>query len=151
MASVACRTPCPPRTGFLGCRPSGSPGSLAGRVGDVMQHATSVALVLTSQDSRHSRGRHHVAELEAGATERLDDVVARVRAGDTRALELLFREHYAALCEFSVRYVRQPSLAEELVQDVFADLWARRERWYVHGSVCAYLFAAVRNRALNLR
>jgi len=92
-----------------------------------------------------------VAELEAGATERLDDVVARVRAGDTRALELLFREHYAALCEFSVRYVRQPSLAEELVQDVFADLWARRERWYVHGSVCAYLFAAVRNRALNLR
>jgi len=116
-----------------------------------MQRATSVALVLTSQDNRHSRGRHHVSELEAGASERLDDVIARVRAGDTRAFELVFREHYSALCDFSVRYVKQPSLAEELVQDVFADLWARRDRWYVHGSVRAYLFTAVRNRALNLR
>jgi RNA polymerase sigma-70 factor (ECF subfamily) len=63
----------------------------------------------------------------------------------------LFRTHYAALCEFAARYVRQETLAEELVQDLFADLWARRHSWYVRGSVRAYLFAAVRNRALNLR
>lgn len=37
------------------------------------------------------------------------------------------------------------------MQDLFADLWARRRDWHVRDSVRAYLFAAVRNRALNLR
>ena len=88
---------------------------------------------------------------DAGSTDEPDAIVARVRGGDERALETLFRTHYAALCEFATRYVRQDSLAEELVQDVFTDVWSRRGNWQVHGSVRAYLFAAVRNRALNLR
>jgi RNA polymerase sigma-70 factor, ECF subfamily len=82
------------------------------------------------------------------------DVVERVRAGDERAFEALFRAHYAALCGFAVRYVRTRALAEELVQDLFMALWARRASWEVRGgsgSVRAYLFAAVRNRALNAR
>ena len=80
-----------------------------------------------------------------------DDVAVRVRAGDERALETLFRAYFAPLCEFAVRYVREPALAEEVVQDLFADLWARRADWQLRGSVRAYLFGAVRNRALNLR
>jgi RNA polymerase sigma-70 factor, ECF subfamily len=88
---------------------------------------------------------------ETGPTDEPDALVARVRAGDERALESLFRAHYAVLCDFANRYIRQDSLAEELVQDLFADLWARRESWHVRGSVRAYLFGAVRNRALNLR
>jgi RNA polymerase sigma-70 factor (ECF subfamily) len=79
------------------------------------------------------------------------DVVARVRDGDARALELLFRAHYASLCGFALRYAGERALAEELVQDLFADLWVRRAGWAVQGSVRSYLFAAVRNRALNLR
>ena len=78
-------------------------------------------------------------------------MVARVQRGDAQAFEALFREHYAALCGFAVRYVRERSLAEELVQDLFADLWARRTEWQVRGGVRPYLFGAVRNRALNLR
>lgn len=85
------------------------------------------------------------------AHEHPDPNAARVRAGDAGALEALFRAHYAALCEFAARYVRQDALAEELVQDLFADLWARRADWQLRGSVRAYLFGAVRNRALNLR
>jgi RNA polymerase sigma-70 factor, ECF subfamily len=82
------------------------------------------------------------------------DVVARVRAGDERAFEALFRTHYDGMCGFAIRYVRERAAAEELVQDLFAGLWARRATWEVRGgagSVRAYLFAAVRNRALNLR
>ena len=80
-----------------------------------------------------------------------DDIAARVRAGDEQALETLFRAHFASLCEFAVRYVREHALAEEIVQDLFADIWARRAGWQVRGPVRAYLFGAVRNRALNLR
>jgi RNA polymerase sigma-70 factor (ECF subfamily) len=67
------------------------------------------------------------------------------------ALESLFRAYYVPLCEFAVRYVREPALAEEIVQDLFADLWTRRADWQLRGPVRAYLFGAVRNRALNLR
>ena len=79
------------------------------------------------------------------------DVVARVRAGDEAAFETVFRSHYSALCDFAARYVKDDARAEELVQDLFADLWARRRDWHVRDSVRAYLFAAVRNRALNVR
>ena len=88
---------------------------------------------------------------DSTASELPGDVVTRIRAGDARALETLFRAHYAALCEFAVRYVREKAAAEDLVQDLFADLWARRANWVVRGSLRAYLFSAVRNRALNLR
>ena len=84
----------------------------------------------------------------------LADAVARARAGDEAAFSALFHAHYAALCGFAVRYVGERALAEELVQELFAALWERRERFTLRGgdaSVRAYLFAAVRNRALNLR
>jgi RNA polymerase sigma-70 factor, ECF subfamily len=71
---------------------------------------------------------------------------------DDRAFEALFREHYAALASFALRYVRDGVLAEEIVQDLFADLWPRRATWELRpGGARPYLLAAVRNRALNLR
>ena len=71
---------------------------------------------------------------------------------DDRAFEALFREHYAALASFALRYLRDRALAEEIVQDLFADLWPRRATWELRaGNTRAYLLAAVRNRALNLR
>jgi RNA polymerase sigma-70 factor (ECF subfamily) len=89
--------------------------------------------------------------VERSANAHALDLVARVRAGDERAFESLFREHYGALCGFATRYAPSAAVAEELVQDLFADLWVRRVSWEPTTSVRAYLFAAVRNRALNLR
>ncbi len=77
-------------------------------------------------------------------------VVARVRAGDPGAFEGIFREYYRALCEFACGYVRSPERAEEVVQDVLGAVWAGRAEWKVRDSVRAYLFGAVRNRALNV-
>jgi RNA polymerase sigma-70 factor (ECF subfamily) len=79
------------------------------------------------------------------------DLQTRIRAGDARAFEQLFRAHYESLCRFAHRYVDDAGLAEDLVQDLFAHLWADRTRIELRGSGRAYLFAAVRNRALNLR
>src|SRR6185436_4165874 len=79
------------------------------------------------------------------------DVVARVRTGDVRAFESLFRAYYGPLCSFAHRYTGERALAEELVQDLFAELWAKRGTWDVRGNARSYLFAAARNRALNLR
>ena len=79
------------------------------------------------------------------------DLVARVRGGEARAFEELFRREYAALCRFADRYVDDGPASEDLVQDLFASIWSNRARLDVRGSLRAYLFTAVRNRALNVR
>jgi len=79
------------------------------------------------------------------------ELESRIRAGDVRAFEELFRGSYQSLCRFAYRYLFDTGLAEDLVQDLFASLWADRARLELRGSVRAYLFAAVRNRALNVR
>ena len=101
--------------------------------------------------ARQHRGLHRVSHEQHGLVEQDRELVARIRASDERALETIFRAHYAAMCDFALRYVREPALAEELVQDLFADVWARRTQFHLTGSLRAYLFSAVRNRALNLR
>jgi RNA polymerase sigma-70 factor (ECF subfamily) len=79
------------------------------------------------------------------------DLAERIKAGDERAFEETFREHYVALTYFAVRYTGDRASAEELVQGLFTDLWVERSRWEIHASIRSYLFAAVRNRALNQR
>lgn len=79
------------------------------------------------------------------------DCVERVREGDVHTFERLFRAAHAPLLAFATRYLDDAARAEELLQDLFFDLWRTRADWQVTGSVSAYLYAAVRNRALNLR
>lgn len=77
------------------------------------------------------------------------ELLARLRAGDERALEAVFRAHYAAMCGVVRRIVFAPDVAEELVQDVFFKLWSRREQLAEIDALRTYLYRAARNTALN--
>lgn len=81
----------------------------------------------------------------------LRGLVPRIRAGDLAAFESLFRRMHPVLVAFAVNYVGDASRGEEIVQDLFLELWISRQRWTVTGSVRAYLFTATRHRALNVR
>lgn len=45
--------------------------------------------------------------------------------------------------------LRDPAMAEEIVQDVFLDLWKRRKQLSITGSLEAYLSVAVKYRIIN--
>ncbi len=77
------------------------------------------------------------------------ELVERVRGGDEAAFEEMFRAFVRELWVFAVGYVGSPEVAEELVQDVFARVWAGRATWDVRDGVRKYLFGAVRNGALR--
>ena len=79
------------------------------------------------------------------------NLVVRIRSGDDGAFDSLFRAYYGRLCSFAYGYVRSRETAEEIVQDVFAAIWARRTEWTISVSARAYLFGAVRNRAQRRR
>jgi len=74
--------------------------------------------------------------------------VERIRRGDLAAFEGLFRTWHVVLCEFAMRYVGATDVAEDIVEDIFASLWMRRASWVPTVGIRAYLFGAVRNRAL---
>lgn len=78
-----------------------------------------------------------------------DELVPRIRAGDEEAFDALVRRHYNGLCVFAARMTKSDATAEEIVQEVMLRIWRQHEQWSVTGSVAAYLYAAVRNMALN--
>lgn len=61
----------------------------------------------------------------------------------------MFFGYYAPLCRFSKGYVGTADAARDVVQEVFINIWTGRESFYIHTSVKAYLYQAVRNRSLN--
>jgi len=69
---------------------------------------------------------------------------------DTAAgFEAAFRTHYEALARFAFRFIDDRAAAEDVVQEVFAGLWTERHS-VRPADVRAWLYAAVRNRALNV-
>jgi RNA polymerase sigma-70 factor (ECF subfamily) len=77
------------------------------------------------------------------------DLLARLRDGDAQAFEAIFRQWYEAVVRSANRVLRDVGVAEELSQDVFLELWRRRDALAPDSSVAGYLMQAVRNRALN--
>jgi RNA polymerase sigma-70 factor (ECF subfamily) len=73
----------------------------------------------------------------------------RIRSGDESAFEALFRALAPGLCALATRYVDSRQVAEELVQDLFLELWTRRADLHIEQALTSYLFTATRNRALN--
>src|SRR5438105_520708 len=69
-------------------------------------------------------------------------LMTRLRAGDTTALDELYRAWYIQLVRFAALTGPSPAIAEEIVQDVFAAVWEGRTRLAIHGSWHAYLFTA---------
>jgi RNA polymerase sigma-70 factor, ECF subfamily len=76
-------------------------------------------------------------------------LIAGIRQGDVDAFESVFRFYHPRLCGFAFRYLNNAAAAEDLVQDLFTNLWQKRGRLEIRTSLRAYLFAALRNRLLN--
>ena len=76
-------------------------------------------------------------------------MIQRLINGDQTAFELLFRFYYPGLVTFASQIVLNSSEAEEIVQDFFVHLWAKREALKKSESLKSSFFAAIKNRALN--
>lgn len=68
---------------------------------------------------------------------------------DRKAFEHIFRTYYQDLCRFGVTYVKDMDVSEELVQQIFINIWERRYELSISTSMKSYLFTAVRNKSFN--
>jgi RNA polymerase sigma-70 factor (ECF subfamily) len=77
------------------------------------------------------------------------DIIKKIRIGDQYAFRDLFKKHYSSLVKSARRYVGNTQIAEDIVEDVFLNIWKKRTQLNINTSVKAYLFSMVRNHALN--
>ena len=66
-----------------------------------------------------------------------------------RGIEALFRHYFEMVHRSVLRIISNRSTAEDVSQEVFMDLWRKRDRLNITSSLPAYLRRAARNRALN--
>src|SRR5699024_2636598 len=76
-------------------------------------------------------------------------LVTAIRSGDEQAFERLFFTYYEELCRFSCRYVHSMFIAEEMVQDVLANIWEGRATLPEILNLRTYLYQSVKNQALD--
>jgi RNA polymerase sigma-70 factor (ECF subfamily) len=81
----------------------------------------------------------------------LDDFVlyTKVRDGDIRSYETLFRRFYEPLCLYGNKITGNMDAAEDIVQELFYTLWKERTSLKIVWSVKSYLYGAVRNQSLQ--
>lgn len=61
----------------------------------------------------------------------------------------IFERYYVALCLFANQYMENDEASADIVQDSFANLWQIRDDFFYLHQVKAFLYTAVRNKALN--
>ncbi len=82
-------------------------------------------------------------------TDVFDLEAVKIRDGDIKAFERLYRFHCQTLIRFACQYVHDVSEAENIVQDVFLSLWENRSRIDPSRKLKTYIYTAVRNKALK--
>lgn len=62
----------------------------------------------------------------------------------------VFKQYYAALCDYADRTVGSVDEAEDIVSGVFLQLWKREESFRNERHLQGYLYKATRNAAINV-
>lgn len=63
------------------------------------------------------------------------------------ALNTLFSKYYQKLCSFAYSYLRHQEEVEEVVSDVFFNVWQKRHRLNIEKNLKAYLYISVKHAA----
>lgn len=75
--------------------------------------------------------------------------IEKIRQGDERAFKELFDAYYQALCVFATTYLRDDTLAADIVQECFVKFWRHRAGFNDTFNIKSFLYAMVRNQCLN--
>jgi RNA polymerase sigma-70 factor, ECF subfamily len=102
------------------------------------------------------RPQSAVAAVPAVAATRRDassDVILvnRIAAGDKLAMQALFARHRTPLYRWLLRFVDNETLAEDLLSEVFLDVWRQAGRFEGRSLVSTWLLSIARFKALSAR
>ena len=78
-----------------------------------------------------------------------EEILTMLSNGNQKSVDLLFDNYYTYLCNVIYRVINDAGYAEDIVQEIFSDIWRKRESINIQSSLRAYLRRAAVNRSLN--
>jgi len=76
-------------------------------------------------------------------------LIGRIANGDRLAMQVLFARHHVRVFRFVVRLVRNETTAEDLISEVFLDVWRQADRFEGRSAVTTWLLSIARFKALS--
>jgi RNA polymerase sigma-70 factor (ECF subfamily) len=76
-------------------------------------------------------------------------LIGRIATGDRLAMQVLFARHHVRVYRFVLRLVRTETVAEDLISEVFLDVWRQAGRFEGRSAVSTWLLAIARFKALS--
>lgn len=78
------------------------------------------------------------------------ELLEHFQEGNVFAYEEIYHRYWQILFRFSRKMLKDDVLAEDVVQEVFAVLWQKRENGNIQPPLASYLYTLTRNRVLNI-
>ncbi len=78
-----------------------------------------------------------------------EDLARLLREGNREAFEEIYTRYWSGLLAAAYKRLKSREDAEEIVQDLFASLWVRRNTLVLQGSLARYLFSSVKYMVIN--
>src|SRR5579885_1343182 len=77
-------------------------------------------------------------------------LIARIAGGDRLAMQVLFARHHVRVFRFALRLVRNEATAEDLISDVFLDVWRQAGKFEGRAAVSTWVLSIARFKALSV-
>lgn len=84
------------------------------------------------------------------AVESDNELLLRIRAGDRLALKTLYGRHHVKIFRFATRLLRSESSAEDVVSEVFVDVWRNATNFEGRSEASTWLLGIARNKAYSM-
>src|SRR5712671_8246739 len=79
-----------------------------------------------------------------------DALIDAIADGDRHALEVLYSRHSAGVYRFAMRFVADEGIAEDVMNEVFFDVWRKARSFEGRSQVSTWLLGVARNKALEI-
>jgi RNA polymerase sigma-70 factor (ECF subfamily) len=76
-------------------------------------------------------------------------LVERIAGGDRLAMQVLFARHHVRVYRFALGILRRETMAEDVIGDVFLDVWRQAGQFEGRSSVSTWLLGIARNKAYS--
>jgi RNA polymerase sigma-70 factor (ECF subfamily) len=76
-------------------------------------------------------------------------LIGRIASGDRLAMQVLYARHHVKVYRFVLRLTRNETTAEDMISEVFLDVWRQASRFEGRSSVSTWLLAIARFKALS--
>src|SRR6185312_2577474 len=77
-------------------------------------------------------------------------LISRIANGDRLAMQVLFARHHVRVYRFVLRLMRNEATAEDLISEVFLDVWRQAGKFEGRSAASTWLLAIARFKALSV-